>query len=104
MRGADHASIANPVQQNGARKDSSARQEPWFHRKLPRLTQLSEQIRRVLTDLCAPPRDQQHAPAGHPDVITTNNVHNKATTSDNNFKITKASWSTEHRAFSRGPQ
>jgi hypothetical protein len=32
--------------------------------------------------------------AGHAGAITTKNVHDKATASDNNSKITKCGWST----------
>jgi hypothetical protein len=40
----------------------------------------------MLTVLCVPARDQQHAPAGHAGAITTKNVHDQATASDNNSK------------------
>jgi hypothetical protein len=53
----------------------------------------ANEIRRMLTILCAPARDQQHAAAGHAGAITTKNVHDKATASDNS-KITKCGWST----------
>ena len=40
--------------------------------------------------------------AGHAGAITTKNVHDKATASDNNSKITKCGWSTSRVQDSRG--
>ena len=49
----------------------------------------ANEIRRTLTALCARPVTSSTPAAGHAGAITTKNVHDKATASDNNFKIAR---------------
>jgi hypothetical protein len=48
----------------------------------------------MLTALCARPVTSSTPGAGHAEAITTKNVHDKATASDNNSEITKCGWSS----------
>jgi hypothetical protein len=52
----------------------------------------------MLTVLYARPVTSSTPAAGHAGAITTKNVHDKATASDNNSKITKCGWSTSTTA------
>jgi len=65
------------------------------------------EIRRMFTALCGSPPDEQHArPNGHDGTTATSNKPATATTSDNNYKITKCGWSTSEASLgppSRGP-
>ena len=58
----------------------------------------------MLTVLCARPVTSSTPAAGHAGAITTKNVHDKATASDNNSKITKCGWSTRWSPTELGEQ